>query len=61
MAEWKNAKTCEEGRHHVDESLIQKAVRGTVMLAGFMPIRITCRAKLTDKRKCFILKALRYL
>jgi len=27
---WKNAKTGEEGRHHVDESLVQKAVRDAV-------------------------------
>lgn len=31
---WKNQKTGEEGRHHVDESLVQKAVREAVMKAG---------------------------
>lgn len=25
---WKNAKTGEQGRYHVDESIIQKAVKG---------------------------------
>jgi len=34
MAEWKNAKTGEEGRHHVDESLIQKAVRKAASYTG---------------------------
>ncbi|MEW5995360.1 MAG: integron integrase [Candidatus Zixiibacteriota bacterium] len=31
---WKNTKTGEEGRHHVDESLVQKAVREAVARAG---------------------------
>jgi integrase len=31
---WKNAKTGEEGRHHVHESIIQKAVNGAVKKAG---------------------------
>ncbi len=38
---WRNAKTGEEGRHHVDESLVQKAVRTALTRAG--PIkRATC-------------------
>jgi integrase len=31
---WKNKKTGEEGRHHIDESLVQKAVREAVFRAG---------------------------
>jgi integron integrase len=31
---WKNAKTGEEGRHHVHESIIQKAVAGAVRKTG---------------------------
>ncbi|MBM4029082.1 MAG: integron integrase [Planctomycetes bacterium] len=31
---WKNPKTGEEGRHHVDESLVQKSVRQAVTAAG---------------------------
>ena len=38
---WKNTKTSEEGRHHVDESLVQKAVREAVMKAGLAK-RATC-------------------
>ena len=38
---WKNTKTSEEGRHHVDESLVQKAVREAVMKAGLTK-RATC-------------------
>lgn len=38
---WKNIKTGEEGRHHVDESLVQKAVRAAVSRAG-MTKRATC-------------------
>ena len=38
---WKNRKTNEEGRHHVDESLVQKAVRGAVNRAGLTK-RATC-------------------
>jgi site-specific recombinase XerD len=38
---WKNTKTAEEGRHHIDESLVQKAVRDTVVKAGFTK-RATC-------------------
>jgi integron integrase len=38
---WKNAKTGKEGRHHVDESLIQKAVRQAIALAGLTK-RATC-------------------
>jgi integron integrase len=38
---WKNPQTKEEGRHHVDESLVQKAVREAVMMAGLAK-RATC-------------------
>uniref|UniRef100_A0A7C4W6Q2 Tyr recombinase domain-containing protein n=1 Tax=Desulfatirhabdium butyrativorans TaxID=340467 RepID=A0A7C4W6Q2_9BACT len=38
---WRNAKTGEEGRHHIDESLVQKAVRRAVMAAGLTK-RATC-------------------
>jgi len=38
---WRNAKTGEEGRHHVDESLVQKAVRTAVARAGLIK-RATC-------------------
>ncbi len=38
---WKNAKTAEQGRHHVDESLVQKAVREAVARAGLTK-RATC-------------------
>ena len=38
---WKNRKTNEEGRHHVDESLVQKAVRDAVNRAGLTK-RATC-------------------
>lgn len=38
---WKNTKTGEEGRHHVDESLVQKAVRDAVARAGLTK-RATC-------------------
>ena len=38
---WKNGKTGEEGRHHVDESLVQKAVRAAVSGAGLTK-RATC-------------------
>lgn len=38
---WRNAKTGEEGRHHVDESLVQKAVRTAVTRAGLIK-RATC-------------------
>jgi integron integrase len=31
---WKNAKTREQGRHHVDEALVQRAVRAAVNQAG---------------------------
>ena len=31
---WKNPKTGEEGRHHIDESLVQKAVKDAVAKAG---------------------------
>ncbi len=32
---WKNAKTGEEGRHHVDESILQKAFKQAVHKSGF--------------------------
>ena len=38
---WKNSKTGEEGRHHIDESLVQKAVRDAVAKAGLTK-RATC-------------------
>ena len=38
---WKNPKTSEQGRHHADESLVQKAVKDAVMKARFMK-RATC-------------------
>jgi len=38
---WKNAKTGEEGRHHIDESLVQKAVREAVARVGLTK-RATC-------------------
>ena len=38
---WKNLKTGEEGRHHVDESLVQKAVRDAATKAGLTK-RATC-------------------
>lgn len=38
---WKNTKTGEEGRHHVDESLVQRAVKDAVSKAGLTK-RATC-------------------
>ncbi len=38
---WKNPKIGEEGRHHLDESLVQKAVRDAVARAGLTK-RATC-------------------
>jgi len=38
---WKNYQTKEQGRHHVDESLVQKAVRDAVAKAGLTK-RATC-------------------
>jgi len=38
---WRNVKTGEEGRHHVDESLVRKAVRMAVTRAGLIK-RATC-------------------
>jgi integron integrase len=38
---WKNTTTGEEGRHHTDESLVQKAVRDAVTRAGLVK-RATC-------------------
>lgn len=38
---WMNTKSHEQGRHHVDESLVQKAVRDAVARAGLTK-RATC-------------------
>lgn len=38
---WKNHRTAEQGRHHMDESLIQKAVSRAVISAGLTK-RATC-------------------
>jgi integron integrase len=38
---WKNIKTGEEGRHHIDESLVQRAVKDAVSKAGLIK-RATC-------------------
>ena len=38
---WRNAKTGEEGRHHVDESILQKAFKEAVSKAGIVR-RATC-------------------
>jgi len=38
---WINPKTNEQGRHHIDESLVQKAVRDAVGIAGLTK-RATC-------------------
>lgn len=38
---WRNTKTGEEGRHHIDESLLQKAVKDVVTRAGLTK-RATC-------------------
>ena len=38
---WKDSKTGEEGRHHTDESLVQKAVKEAVAKAGLIK-RATC-------------------
>ncbi|MBI4001228.1 MAG: tyrosine-type recombinase/integrase [Nitrospira defluvii] len=38
---WINGKTKEQGRHHIDESLVQKAVRDAVAKAGLTK-RATC-------------------
>lgn len=38
---WVNGKTKEQGRHHIDESLVQKAVREAVTMAGLTK-RATC-------------------
>ena len=38
---WKNAKTGEKGRHHTNESLVQKAVKDAVAKAGLTK-RATC-------------------
>ena len=41
---WKNAKTREAGRHHVHESIIQKAVNGTDSKASLAK-RATCHPR----------------
>ena len=38
---WQNKQTGERGRHHIDESIIQKAVKDAVAKAGFVK-RATC-------------------
>jgi len=38
---WKNTKACEEGRHNVDESILQKAFKRAAGKAGFAK-RATC-------------------
>ncbi|MCA9462120.1 MAG: tyrosine-type recombinase/integrase [Nitrospira sp.] len=38
---WHNLQTKKQGRHHIDESLVQKAVRDAVVLAGLTK-RATC-------------------
>jgi hypothetical protein len=38
---WKNPKTCEEGRHHINGSLVHKAVRAAVSSAELTK-RVTC-------------------
>jgi site-specific recombinase XerD len=38
---WKNDKTGEQGRHHTDESLVQRAVKDAVAMAGLTK-RATC-------------------
>jgi len=38
---WRNLRTEEEGRHHVDESLVQKAVREAVVKVGLTK-RVSC-------------------
>jgi site-specific recombinase XerD len=38
---WRNASTREEGRHHIDESLVQRAVKDAVRRAGIIK-RATC-------------------
>lgn len=38
---WRNAKTGQQGRHHIDEALVQRAVRDAVARAGLTK-RATC-------------------
>jgi integron integrase len=38
---WRNPDTRAEGRHHIDESLVQRAVKGAVITAGIVK-RATC-------------------
>ena len=45
---WKNPETGEEGRHHIDPSLIQKAVKKVVLASG-----ITKRASCHTFRHSF--------
>jgi integron integrase len=56
---WRNAKTGEEGRHHVDESLVQKAVRTAVARAGLLK-RATCHTLPAFLRHPFALRRLRH-
>lgn len=41
MNRWENPRTGQQGRHHVDEALVQRAVRGAVNRAGLTK-RATC-------------------
>jgi integron integrase len=45
---WRNSQTGQEGRHHVDETIVQRAVKDAVMLAG-----ITKRASCHTFRHSF--------
>jgi site-specific recombinase XerD len=40
---WTNPETREQGRHHIDESLIQRAVKEAVTKAGLAK-RVTCHS-----------------
>ena len=48
---WKHRTTGEEGRHHTDESVIQKAVRVAVNKAGLIK-RVSCYTS-AGKRLCY--------
>jgi len=59
---WINPQTKQQGRHHTDESLIQKAVRDAVSRAGLtkrvtclrfvIPLRLTCSKAATTSALC---------
>jgi site-specific recombinase XerD len=40
--QWKNTKTTEEGRHHMDESIMQRAVKEAVTASGITK-KASCR------------------